>query len=711
MIGNDLRHVCYFLDIISNEGTSSESSSDIEVLNCHSDWDNYTAEEKFDRIFKHVSFSPIPTTSGTRADTPNENTHISCTSQHNLNDIFDVLSNEDDENNVNEVLNASSEQRNRRKRKKPGSPTVFQLRMQNKKQKNMGKAYVNRKGQKKAPKMIKNTCNGCKYKCHMKISNEERLQIFTNFWNLGDHNVQTQYILSLIETLPCEQRRKYKNKRKESNAYYLKEKNKKARVCVKMFTNTLSISRKKVQTAMKKRTTSNTLKYNDLRGKHEPKNKTSSSDMQFIINHINSYPAFESHYSRSKSQKKYLHPDLNISKMYKQYTDLCTEENRQPKCYQTYYKVFKKQKLFFKHPYNDTCDTCDRLKMQITRNKSIGQTEKEKLENELKDHAKKYTEAYEEKRRDKERARQNSEICVKAIDLQKVLETPFLTTGKSFYKRQLSTYNLTIHDLSTNQVTCYMWCEVDGGRGSDEIASILYKDITSGVPDNCKHLVIYSDNCAGQNHNFTLPLMYQQTIKLKPNLQTIEHKFLEPGHTHMECDTDHSKIERNKPKEMSIFTPRDWYNMVRMIPSGKGKRMLVTEMKYSDFFKFKCLCEGSNAVYVRRLKFIDGVDVEWMKNRYIKIVKNKPQYIELSKSITGVNSHILNIVRRSTKPENVMLQQKYFNYLPISDKKFNNLLSLLQYIPQEYHNFYKNITHNSRVPDIHPDLLSDSEDE
>lgn len=37
-------------------------------------------------------------------------------------------------------------------------------------------------------------------------------------------------------------------------------------------------------------------------------------------------------------------------------------------------------------------------------------------------------EAYEGKRTDKDKARQHSEICVEAVDLQKVLEPPFLTT-------------------------------------------------------------------------------------------------------------------------------------------------------------------------------------------------------------------------------------------------------------------------------------------
>lgn len=55
----------------------------------------------------------------------------------------------------------------------------------------------------------------------------------------------------------------------------------------------------------------------------------------------------------------------------------------------------------------------------------------------------------------------------------------------------------------TNEVTCYMWCEV-GSRGSDEITSGMFEDILNKVDENCKHLIIYSDNCVGQNHHSTI---------------------------------------------------------------------------------------------------------------------------------------------------------------------------------------------------------------
>lgn len=61
-------------------------------------------------------------------------------------------------------------------------------------------------------------------------------------------------------------------------------------------------------------------------------------------------------------------------------------------------------------------------------------------------------------------------------------------------------------------------------------------------------------------------------------MQEINHKFLVPGHTHMECDGDHSIIEKKKKKHpLPIDHPRDWINLVRLCGSKTPFR--VTEMK------------------------------------------------------------------------------------------------------------------------------------
>lgn len=64
----------------------------------------------------------------------------------------------------------------------------------------------------------------------------------------------------------------------------------------------------------------------DGRGKHDFKIK--DEDRRFVIDHINSLPAVDSHYCRAKTNKKYAEPGLNIEKMYDLYECKCSSNGR-----------------------------------------------------------------------------------------------------------------------------------------------------------------------------------------------------------------------------------------------------------------------------------------------------------------------------------------------------------------------------------------------
>ncbi|KAJ8941649.1 hypothetical protein NQ314_010293 [Rhamnusium bicolor] len=137
-----------------------------------------------------------------------------------------------------------------------------------------------------------------------------------------------------------------------------------------------------------------------------------------------------------------------------------------------------------------------------------------------------------------------SDICCISFDLQQVLFVPKLTHSDMFYLSQLSCYNLGIHLSDTNRAFMCMWHEGVSGRGGNEIASTILKVLNSGITEE-KHLLVWSDNCAGQNKN-RMVIYVLVFLVLHQVFDTIEYNFLISGHSFMCCDRDFALIEKRK---------------------------------------------------------------------------------------------------------------------------------------------------------------------
>ena len=134
-----------------------------------------------------------------------------------------------------------------------------------------------------------------------------------------------------------------------------------------------------------------------------------------------------------------------------------------------------------------------------------------------------------------------------------------------FYMRKFCCYNFTVFYLANLTGTCYLWTEVEGTRGSCEVATCLNLHLLS-LPPTKTHMILYSDASWGQNRNQVIATCFLEGIETIPSINIIDHKFLESGHTHMECDSMHSAVEHAKKKTHSnihtipmgySFTPRE----------------------------------------------------------------------------------------------------------------------------------------------------------
>lgn len=144
----------------------------------------------------------------------------------------------------------------------------------------------------------------CRYNCNTNFNEHERQEICKSFWALGDNNRQKDFLIKHIELLTPKRRKvdpSSESARSISKVYYLQSVKGRFRVCLNFFKKTLCISHGPIETAIRGKDSSTGLfRGEDKRGRKEPGNKTSVEQVTLVKEHIESFPAMESHYVRKK---------------------------------------------------------------------------------------------------------------------------------------------------------------------------------------------------------------------------------------------------------------------------------------------------------------------------------------------------------------------------------------------------------------------------
>lgn len=589
-----------------------------------------------------------------------------------------------------------------------------------KRRRQSGLEYVNTRGVVVPEKVLKASTCTCPRKCRSKVPDEERSVIFNNFRSMGSRNMQAAFIAGHV--VSCEKKRCIKQTqqtdsgrhrvRKRSFKYYLTlSDERRIEVCKKFFVDTLPVGRKTVEHVAKSAVGG--MAKQDCRGK-KPSNKKSNDIREHIRTHIRSFPTIESHYCRANSTKSYLEANLSLRQMYRLYCTKCHEEGIQPQNEKFYRSIFNNEfNIGFHHPKKDDCNFCTSFKNSSASEKATKHAEYNAH------HARKERVRQLKKEHKALAITEDSHIRAVTFDLQQVLQSPSLSVSALYYKRKLSVYNQTVYNLANHNVDCFVWHEGTGGRGSSEMASCLF-EFMKVLPETVDHLILYSDTCGGQNRNINFAAMCLHATVVLP-ISTIDHIYMESGHSQMECDSVHSAIEKAK-RAIPIYSPTDYYTV---IAGARHKQPYVVHpMAHTNFKDFSSITKN---YFTNRSKTTTGETAAWLRMKWMQYRKQAPGTIAFKYNydepfqemqVAGETRSRPTVRSRQPKKKKSMpsvLPPLSTGPIPISKAKYDDLQSLCSslHIPADYHCFYGNLLHSVATESANTctDSVTDCENE
>lgn len=416
-------------------------------------------------------------------------------------------------------------------------------------------------------------CRCKRLKCFQNVSKIDQQHIINRFNSLMV-NEQNNYLAGLINVNSISQRRPRQPEdiaKLHDCSYSYRVRVKKQdcvediAVCFKAFQSLHGISKKKVEVIQ--RYVKAGVHPVDGRGKHTNRPHALSKEVKdAVIEHIGSFKGEKAHYCLKDSKKTYLPSELNFSKMHKMFKD---KYPLYKVSYEKYRTVCNNNfNISFGYPRQDTCSSCDQYAAEVrsieeglkvfseeSEEKAEALKKLKTLSNENKLHLMKANMFYIRKRESRLSSQKSNDRESIAMDYQKNLPTPNITTNDVYYKRQLTVCMFNIHVLSTNESFFYAYDETVANKGADEVCSFLYYYIMTKLDSAVRVLDIFCDSCAGQNKNWSLFRLIHYVVHHAKRLDKVQLNFPIRGHSYLECDRNMACINQKKWIEI----PSEWF--------------------------------------------------------------------------------------------------------------------------------------------------------
>lgn len=589
------------------------------------------------------------------------------------------------ENSMDDLVKQKVSRKVGRKRKRGVNKQV-----KNKTARNLGKSYLSYqgKGKPKSPRKIGHDCS-CKKQCFDKIDEEARNSVFEEFNAIGNYNTQNAYLFGLIDVQKTARKTKRSgspSRRTFTAIYHIVVDVEKVEVCKKAFLSIhgLQKNRGRIETLLSKKTKGSSTPPLDKRGSHgHHKKKYSETDINNVHIFIDRLPKYESHYTRHKNPyKMFMSMEYTVERCFKEYTTFCSEAGYISVSSDKFRRIFTEEfNIGFKKPKTDTCKDCDSMRIDLEQaKKDEDETKIKEISVSIQKHHLKAAAGF----KFIQDAPNDKDALVLTFDLQQALPLPKLSTGPAFYKRKCFCYNLSIHDCSSNTGYFYYWDETTASRGSDDIASCILKHFDQ-QNIHCDKLIVISDNCCGQNKNWAIVALWLKLLA-SGRVKSVQHVFPTVGHTMLPSDRDFGRVEQYVRDHIQfVYSPEEWGEVLKN--AQKSHPFHVYRMQRKDFFKISSLKQ-----FFRPPKSVIASAAK------LYISYDNPNSINVSNTYFGLGENIS--IRTKGRPldQEEFLQQfncellpLYNRPRPVNKEKLDDVLSLLQYIPQAYHSYYRSL--------------------
>jgi hypothetical protein len=468
--------------------------------------------------------------------------------------------------------------------------------------------------------------------------------------------------------------------------YFLGERN----VCKAVYAATYGLSYNRIVYVLDNKTKSGTVSP-DKRGRKTPANKIPDETLQLIVRFLDDFPKYKSHYT--SSDRIYFHPQVTMKKL----LQLFLEAHPQHRVSMfVFRKLFHQYNVSIYIPKKDTCSVCDCH--QAKRKGDLSEAERTTLETESKEHLKRASSARNELRKATELSKENPRILAFTFDLEKTQPLPYINTSSAFYKRQMWVYNLGINNRRNNKGVMCMWTEVEGKRGSNEVASSIQAFLNTLDLTSYDEIRTFSDGCGGQNRNRTVVSLIMHTCSSTP-ITKWTHCYLETGHSYLPNDTDFGKIEKSKSSQIGIYSFDQWVDLVKRCKFD----VIKMKDKFDDFSQL-------SSYHTFRTHDTDSNKFSWLSMKWLR-VSDGSDTVEYKTSCSPDDPiRTINFGKHGQSTANHELVGLYPNAIPLKKKKYDDIMSLLKFVPYVYSSFFQALPHEGQTVDEY-EAYPDSEEE